>query len=63
MELNYTKSGKYKVMISFEDGPVFVYNRFDTLEEAEYIIDSYSDHDNMVKYYVNKDAEFYLEIN
>jgi len=61
MELKYTKNGKYKVMISFESGPTFVYNRFDTLEEAKYVIDSYSNHDSLVDYFINRDGELYLE--
>jgi len=62
MELNFTKDGKYKVMISFENGPTFIYNRFDTLEEAEYVIDSHSNHDKMIEYFINNDSKFYLEV-
>lgn len=62
MELNYTKDGKYKVMVSFESGLTTVYNRFNTLEEAEYVINSHSNPDRMVDYFVNSDAEFWLEI-
>jgi hypothetical protein len=62
MELNYTKNGKYKVMVSFENGPTFIFNRFDTLEEAEYVIESYSEPKRMADYFINTDSEFWLEV-
>ena len=63
MELKYTKNGKYKVMVSFEDGPIFIYNRFDTLKEAEYVIDFYFNHNSLIDYFINEDAELYLEVD
>jgi len=63
IKLNYTKNGKYKIMVSFEDGPTFIYNRFDTLEEAEYVINTHSNQSSMVDHFINKDTKFYLEID
>jgi hypothetical protein len=61
-KLNYTKNGKYKVMLCFTNGPTVIYNRFDTLEEAEYVIGTHSNFSGMVDYFVNSDSEFWLEI-
>lgn len=63
MELKYTKNGKYKVMISFKDGPTFIYNRFDTLEEAEYEIDFYYNHGSLIDSIINEKADLYLEVD
>ena len=49
-------------MISFENGPTFIFNRFNTLEEAQYVIDAYSKTPTkIIDYYINSGTKFYLE--
>ena len=67
MELNFTKDGPYKIMAKHGDF-VTIYNRFNTLEEANYVIDSHykllksTNRRDAVTREINKEWEFWLEI-
>ncbi len=62
VKLNYTRNGKHKVMITFENGPTFIHSRFDTLEEAEHVINSFKNDPSSVNQEINAGSEMWLEI-